>query len=104
MIAKITVGQARYELASKNEFLIKLDSPQSSVKISGLFYDVCFSLSSHPYAVFRNELSQITLREIKSIWREQADDCTIYLFLCTQRVDGTPKGVFYQVECREFAA
>ena len=104
MIAKITVGQARYELASKNEFIVKLDSPQSSIKISGLFYDVCFSLSSRPYAVFRNELSQITLREIQSVWREQADERTIYLFLCTQRLNGEPHGVFYQVECVECAA
>lgn len=82
MVTQISFGQAQTELSVQEEFFLDLSPARGEVNIFGLFQDVCFCLSSHPYAVFRNEASQITIQDIQEVWRDDENGRIRYWFLC----------------------
>ena len=103
MVTQISFGQARDELSGQEEFFLNLSPTRGKVNIFGLFQDVCFCLSSHPYAVFRNEASQVTIQDIQEVWRDDGNGCTQYWFLCGISGDFSHEQRFC-VQCKGRAA
>lgn len=103
MVTQISFGQAQAELSGQEEFFLDLSPTCGEVNIFGLFQDVCFCLSSHPYAVFRNEASQVTIRDIQEVWRDDAGGRVRYWFLCGISGDSSREQCFC-VQCKGRAA
>ena len=103
MVTQISFGQAQTELSGQEEFFLDLSPVRGAVNIFGLFQDVCFCLSSRPYAVFRNESSQITIRDIQTVLREVVNGRVKYWFLCGISGDFSHEQRFC-VQCKGRAA
>ena len=99
MREKISIGQAQSELSSLSGFHVNLAFPDMPIRVEGRFLEAFVNLSRSPYIVLRNQHTQVFLRGIRCVFRENEDRLPVYTFFC-QAPSGKPGDeVVYRVSC-----